>query len=67
MKNWKHWLAGLIAATVNGFASGVVLVVVDPSEFNLTTGFPKLAMTSAVLGLLGAANYLKQSPIPEIE
>lgn len=65
MKNWKNWLAGLIASVVNGFASGVVLVVVDPTDFNLNEGFPKLAMTSAVLGLLGAANYLKQSPIPE--
>lgn len=62
--NWKHWLYGLIAAIVNGFASGIVLVIVDPAVFNLQAGLPKLLSTAAVLGLFGAAGYLKQSPLP---
>lgn len=62
--NWKFWLTGLVAAIVNGAASGVVLIVADPLDFNLEAGLPKLATTSALLGLLGAANYLKQHPTP---
>jgi hypothetical protein len=63
----KGWLRGLIAAAVNGVASGVVLVIADPLQFNLQEGRAKLLTTSLVLGALGAANYLKQSPIPPEE
>jgi hypothetical protein len=63
----KGWLRGLVAAVVNGFASGVVLIVADPLDFNLNDGLSKLLTTSAVLGILGAANFLKQSPIPPEE
>jgi hypothetical protein len=63
-KATKGWLRGLVAAVINGFASGVVLIIADPLEFNLLEGRSKLLATSAVLGLLGAANYLKQSPVP---
>lgn len=59
----RQWARGLTAALVNGAASGVVLVVVDPLSFNLQAGLGKLATASALLGLLGMANYLKQSPI----
>lgn len=65
--NWQHWLKGLIAAIVNGFASGVVLIVAVPDKFNLEQGFPLLLKTSAVFAILGAANYLKQSPVPPDE
>lgn len=64
-KGWRYWALGLWAAIVNGFASGVVLVIVDPHDFNLYDGRGKLLATSATLGLLGAANFLKQHPIPE--
>ena len=63
----RQWVRGLVAAVVNGFASGVVLIVADPLDFNLHDGLSKLLTTSAVLGLLGAANYLKQSPVPPDE
>jgi hypothetical protein len=62
--DWKNWLKGLVAALVNGFASGIVLVVAEPSHFNLDDGFGLLVKTSTVLGLVGAANYLKKSPLP---
>jgi len=64
-KNTKVWVRGLIATIVNGFASGVVLLVADPVAFNLGEGFHKLAATSAVFALLGLANYLKQHPLPD--
>ena len=64
MTGWRYWIAGLVAAVVNGFASGIVLIIADPSTFNIETGLKKLLSTSALLGLLGAANYLKQHPVP---
>lgn len=60
----RHWLKGLISVFVNGFASGVVLLIVDPTGFDLVHNWKKLLMTAFVLGLLGLANYLKQSPLP---
>lgn len=66
MTDWRHWVKGLIAALINGLANGVVLVVAAPETFNLEAGFRKLWMTSLVLGLLGAANYLKKSPLPGV-
>lgn len=59
----KAWLRGLVAATINGAASGVVLVIAEPTHFNIYEGRGKLITTSCVLGILGMANYLKQSPI----
>jgi hypothetical protein len=62
---WKKWLYRLVAAIVNGLASGVILVIAAPESFNLQAGFDRLLGTSLVLGLWGAANYLKQEPMPE--
>lgn len=62
--DWRHWLKGLLAALINGTASGVILIAADPSTFNFDTGFKKLAWVSTLLGLQGAANYLKKSPLP---
>ena len=61
----RQWLRGLVSASVNGCASGTVLVIAEPEHFNLQDGLPKLLTTSLVLGLLGMANYLKQAPVPE--
>lgn len=60
----RRWVHGLVAAVINGCASGVVLVIADPIDFNIWTGREKLISTSLVLGLLSAANYLKTSPLP---
>lgn len=65
MTGWQYWLKGLVAALINGSASGVVLIIADPSTFNIDTGLKKLLTTSALLGILAAANYLKQHPVPE--
>lgn len=63
--DFRHWLHGLVATFVNGFASGIVLIVADPITFNLQAGMNKLLTVSALLGLIGAANYLKKSPLPD--
>lgn len=61
----KHWIKGLLAALINGFASGIVVSVADPMKFNFGDGLKPLLSVSAILGVMGAANYLKQSPLPE--
>lgn len=60
----RSWVRGLIATTINGFASGVVLIIADPVDFNLQDGLQKLLTTSLVFALIGLANYLKQQPLP---
>lgn len=63
--NTRLWLRGIIATIINGFASGVILVVADPVKFNLQEGASALFWTSAVFALMGLANYLKQHPLPD--
>lgn len=60
----KMWLYGLVATVINGFASGVVLSIADPEHFNIFSGRRELLTVSLVMGLLGAANFLKQHPLP---
>ncbi len=74
--NWRVWLKGLIAATVsggaNGLTTGFTAMGVDPEHFNLQSrGIGNtllLAGASALMAsILGAAAYLKQSPVPPPE
>jgi hypothetical protein len=60
-------MRGMIATIINGFASGIVLIVADPVAFNLDSGLRKLVMTSTVFALFGLGNYLKQHPLPDDE
>lgn len=61
----KQWLHGLGATVINGFASGVVLCIAEPQHFNIWDGRNKLLTVSLVMGIFGAANYLKQAPLPD--
>ena len=63
--NWRLWIRGLFAAVINAGASSVTVVIVDPADFNLTTGVGKLGMVTLVSSLIGAALYLKEHPLPE--
>lgn len=68
----KPWFRGLIAALVSGGASGIInalaAIGIDPSHFNFAGGLGntlKLAIVGLIInGILGAALYLKQSPLP---
>jgi hypothetical protein len=73
MSSWKVWLKGLIAAAVsggaNGLTTGFTAMGVDPEHFNFQSrGLGNtllLAGASALMAsILGAAAYLKQSPVP---
>ncbi|MFM1756912.1 MAG: hypothetical protein RL621_1894 [Bacteroidota bacterium] len=57
------WLKGLFSALISGVASAIVLMVVNPSDFNFqdTT---KILTVAIVSGIISMANYLKQSPLP---
>ena len=62
------WLKGLVAAIITGVSNAFLASVVSPETFNMTTeGLKKLGWMLLLSGALGAATYLKQSPIPPSE
>lgn len=63
--NKKVWIKGLISATISGSAASIGTMIAAPQDFNLTNGLKRLLMVALVSGIIGAANYLKQSPIPD--
>lgn len=64
MNSTRVWLEGLVAALIGGAANAVTVIVVDPLNFNLGEGLPKLLQVVAVGAIVAAAAFLKQSPIP---
>jgi len=72
MHRLEMWAKGLAAAAIAGAANGVITgfaaVGIDPGHFNLQAGFKStlaIAGVSAIMSaLIGAAAYLKQSPLP---
>lgn len=63
--NWKHWLHGLGAAFIGGFATALAATQVDAKAFNLSgDGLMNLLKLGLFSGILNAAFYLKQSPLP---
>ena len=61
------WLHGLVGAAINSAASAVSAMVVDPVAFNFSTGLVQLLKLIFVSAIIGAALYLKQSPLPPID
>ena len=53
-----------MSAIISGAANAVVASLVAPETFNLGEGISNLGTLALFGGLLGLANYLKQSPIP---
>ena len=72
MRALEIWIRGLFAASIAGGANGVITgfaaVGIDPTHFNLRAGLkPTLAIagvSAAMSAIIGAAAYLKQSPLP---
>lgn len=59
------WLKGLIAAVITGVSNAFLAAVVSPETFNTSPeGLKKLGTMLLLSGAIGAATYLKQSPIP---
>jgi len=63
--SWKPWLHGLISAFIGGGANVVATIVIDPDV--LAGGLHKAGALWVASGVISAALYLKQSPLPNIE
>ena len=72
MGKFKIWVHGLVAAFIGGAASaigsGFASMVSDPAHFNLGAGlgptFRLMGSAALISGMITAAAYLKQSPVP---
>ncbi len=62
--NWQNWVKGLISAIIGAAANSITVMIVDPTNFNLGAGLPKLGSVAIVSAVVAAAMYLKQSPLP---
>jgi hypothetical protein len=61
--HWSVWVKGLFSALISGAATGVSSSLVIPTEVQAV--HPALVWKIAGVGaVIGAANYLKQSPLP---
>lgn len=71
--DWGHWFMGLMAALITGGAGSITTTGaagwIAPESFNMAGGMHKTLLlfgTSFIInGVLGAAAYLKQSPVPQ--
>ncbi len=64
---WQVWVKGLVAAVVSSAANSISVLIADPSHFNpeAASGFKNLGLIALVSAIVGAAMYLKQSPVPK--
>lgn len=62
---WRHWLRGLIGATIGGGANSISAMVIDPEAFNFGAKWKHTIALTVVSALISAALYLKQSPLPD--
>jgi hypothetical protein len=68
------WLHGLVGAFIGGAAgavsSGFGSMIVDPEHFNLSAGLGHtmelMGTVAFINGIITAAAYLKQSPVPPL-
>lgn len=59
--DWKVWLHGLGATVIGGVANAILVYFVAPEiDWN------HLVQIAGGSGVLAAAGYLKQSPLPKI-
>lgn len=65
--DWRLWLKGLIAAVISSAANSISVLVADPQHFNpgAAGGMRNLGIVALVSAIVGAALYLKQSPMPK--
>ncbi|MDE3178917.1 MAG: hypothetical protein KGM47_10110 [Acidobacteriota bacterium] len=64
---WQVWLKGLAAAVISSAANSVSVLLADPSHFSpgAAGGFRNLGIIALISAIVGAALYLKQSPVPK--
>lgn len=59
--NWRPWLHGLLSAVIGGAATTISVMFVEPQLIDDLNKVWKIALAS---GIINAALYLKQSPLP---
>ena len=64
---WPRFGLSLIDAGINSAANGVTVIVVDPVDFNLTSGIYKLGSVVSVSFIFGVFLYLKTHRLPGVE
>ncbi len=65
-KGWKFWLLGLLNAAIGGAAGGVLMVIVDPTDFNVFGGgLQKLATVCVAFAIVAIAGYVQKHPLPD--
>ena len=62
-ENWRIWLKGLVSAVISGGATGIAAALSAPQPY----GFKNYFIVMFTAGVVGAALYLKQSPMPTEE
>lgn len=63
----KKWLHSLLSVFIGGGANTITLMAIDPLKFNLQDGWKNVVTGFLLGGVLSAAFYLKQSPLPQSE
>lgn len=65
MNKLKVWAKGLLAAIISSAATSITVYVSAPETFNFESGWSNLLSVMAISAIIGAAMYLKKSPVPE--
>ncbi len=67
MRNLEIWVKGLAAAVISSAANSISVLIADPMRFDpsQTGGLHRLGLVAFVSAVVGAAMYLKQSPVPK--
>jgi len=67
VKSAGIWAHGLGSAAISGVSTAIAAALVAPETFNINDGLNQLLQLGLVGGIIGAVNYLKQSPLPPID
>ncbi len=66
MTRTEKWIHGLGSAAIGGAATAITVIILDPLTFNLSDGWLNVCKAALVSGVVNAAFYLKQSPLPTL-
>ena len=66
MGTWRQWLNGIIGGFIGGASNAITLIIVDPEKFSpmQVGGWKHLGVVVLVSGIVSAALYLKNHPVP---
>ena len=59
----KKWIIGALNAALAGASGGVLMVLIDPHDFNFETGYKKLLSVMGAFALVAVAGYIQKHPI----